>query len=410
MSILSWFQGISLFSNSQSDNSTDNNNKFGNNNLLVNNTVGNNYTDVNGENELLKDRYNIILKQATVSDPSRCINRLRELIVLKGIPLDSFEQQERIVLSTEPISCSLRGKIWKAFLRIKHIDGEHYIHLVEKGSHAEEYGGLMKDIDRTLSFFPHLKRKELSKERKDKLQEVLYKKMKRIINCFLLTHGYISFKQGMSTICTFLLFYMSEVDAYFTYERLLTRVFPTYVHHSESDDLEKEVKGIEGVYAACILVDRMILNLDGELFKCLQKANFPARIWGFPLISSIMCHLFDSQKVVIFWDFFFALGFHMIVPVVYSIIKLKRNEIFKLEKEYKDDPIQLQAKLIGFSHTKLVSETDPFEVITEACNSITKITSDFYKDIEDHLEDIDLCLRICSQPIISKEKNVKLRK
>jgi len=48
----------------------------------------------------------------------------------------------------------VRGNIWKVLLRIKQIDMNHYLTLVRKGSHAEDYERLLSDLDRTLGYFP----------------------------------------------------------------------------------------------------------------------------------------------------------------------------------------------------------------------------------------------------------------
>lgn len=49
---------------------------------------------------------------------------------------------------------SIRRKVWLALLRIKLVDLDHYITLVAQGSQAEDYGSLLKDIDRTIGYFP----------------------------------------------------------------------------------------------------------------------------------------------------------------------------------------------------------------------------------------------------------------
>jgi len=102
--------------------------------------------------------------------------------------------------------------------------------------------------------------------------------MKRIINSFLLTQGSnFNFIQGMSVISTFLLFYMGEVEAFYCFDRLITKVFPTYFNPGS-----EKSKGMEGAYAACELVDFFMSSEDPELFDVLKQYKIPAKSWAFP--------------------------------------------------------------------------------------------------------------------------------
>ena len=117
--------------------------------------------------------------------------------------------------------------------------------------------------------------------------------MKRVINSFLLTYGHkFSFIQGMTVICTFLLMHMSEVEAFYFFERLITKVFPTYVNPAQrvgNSSGNSAEKGIEGVYAACYLLDQLMKDHDPELFKILS----PSKLWAFA--CKLKCLLIGIQ-------------------------------------------------------------------------------------------------------------------
>lgn len=128
----------------------------------------------------------------------------------------------------------------------------------------------------------HLVSGKITKKRQKLLKEELFKKMKRIINSFLLTHGdRYSFIQGMTVFCSLLLLHMSEIEAYYCFDRLCTKVFPTYINPKNRSLQNASVNGMEGVYAACNLVDKLIQIDDPELFKLFQQNKVTARFWAF---------------------------------------------------------------------------------------------------------------------------------
>ncbi|EFC47988.1 predicted protein [Naegleria gruberi] len=49
---------------------------------------------------------------------------------------------------------SIRRRVWLALLRIKQVDLDHYVTLVKQGSQAEDYESFLRDVDRTIGYFP----------------------------------------------------------------------------------------------------------------------------------------------------------------------------------------------------------------------------------------------------------------
>lgn len=70
---------------------------------------------------------------------------LRKLILLEGLPNETEEEKRN-----SGKECSLRGRIWKILLRVKNIDANNYISLVEKGSAQNKlYQKIRNDTFRT---------------------------------------------------------------------------------------------------------------------------------------------------------------------------------------------------------------------------------------------------------------------
>lgn len=68
---------------------------------------------------------------------------LRKLILLEGLPQET--EHERETYDTEG---TLRGRIWKILLRVKKVDAQQYIELVEKRS-SHLYQKIRNDTFRT---------------------------------------------------------------------------------------------------------------------------------------------------------------------------------------------------------------------------------------------------------------------
>ncbi len=179
----------------------------------------------------LRNKYERLLQGGSLakSEVENILETIRKLILEQGLPVE--EQAEANLLRDNIGGCSLRGRIWKALLRIKNIDARFYISCIEQGA-SEKQEKIIQDVYRTLP-------KDI------KFQErVPHSRLVRVLNTFFWNHGgdrsMFVYQQSLSYILAPYLYTMSEVEAFYCFKRLTTKICPTYL-----------MEGSIGVYAGC---------------------------------------------------------------------------------------------------------------------------------------------------------------
>lgn len=101
----------------------------------------------------------------------------------------------------------------------------------------------------------------------------------------------------------------------------------------------------------------------------------------------------DIQIATVYWDFFLSTGFHMVVLCVYAAVKLKRNEL-----------LRMRGKQDNYIQNDVIPNANPHEVVSEVCKLMENVPPRFYNDLVNHLHDVDLCVKICSSPVIDSKQ------
>jgi hypothetical protein len=111
------------------------------------------FVDHTANNELIK-RYEALLAEGQ-SKPNQITdiaNELRQLVLIHGLPQETTNEKKIMShhVNVKGFRSTLRGRIWKAFLRVDVVDSNFYMHLVEKGPEsAITYGNILSDTGRT---------------------------------------------------------------------------------------------------------------------------------------------------------------------------------------------------------------------------------------------------------------------
>jgi len=143
----------------------------------------------------------------------------------------------------------------------------------------------------------------------------------RVLNCFVLSHQpHFTYCQGMNTICAPFLFTMSEVEAYYSFERLLTNQFPLYWVSSHI-----------GAQAGCMLVDAVLKEVDHTLFAHLESHKLSAYLYAFSCVSSLSASVPPFSELLQLWDFLIAFGPHFNILCVAAQIISLREELLNSE-------------------------------------------------------------------------------
>lgn len=106
-----------------------------------------------GETEL-RHKYENLLSEGN-ANPQRiheCIEQIRELILIEGLPAETEREKEIMKGSRATVgeTGTLRGRIWKALLRIDVVDVNYYLDLVERGpDDSKIYEKITLDTPRT---------------------------------------------------------------------------------------------------------------------------------------------------------------------------------------------------------------------------------------------------------------------
>ncbi|UIZ27711.1 hypothetical protein KXD40_005547 [Peronospora effusa] len=261
----------------------------------------------------LRQQYDALLADDSITSDYERWRELKRLVIVKGLPRDEDSTPD-----ANSSLCSLRGRVWKAFLGVENdVDMTKYAALVGRG--ASHYDGdIRNDTFRTFRGDPEF------------AQRVPEEKLVRLLNVFINelgsdpgdekqiegkhAHGgnlplirfenksknkivevvkmiFLSYVQGMNVLCAPLLYVLPEPDAYHTFCQLIVRHCPHY--------MAPQLKGVE---KGCALVDKCLQTLDPELYQHLLKRGITARIYALPLILSLFACVPPLHELLRVWD------------------------------------------------------------------------------------------------------------
>ncbi|KAF4040703.1 Rab-GTPase-TBC domain [Phytophthora infestans] len=276
----------------------------------------------------LRQQYDALLAGDSITADYERWRELKRLVIVHGLPRD-----EGFVTDVEGSNvslCSLRGRVWKAFLGVENdVDMTKYAALVGRG--ASHYDGdIRNDTFRTF-------RGDL-----EFAQRVPEEKLVRLLNVFINELGSnpgeekqddgetarngnlpsIRYVQGMNVLCAPLLYVLPEADAYHTFCQLLVRHCPHY--------MAPQLKGVE---KGCALVDKCLETLDPDLYQHLSSRGITARIYALPLILSLFACVPPLHELLRVWDVLFAVGVHFVVVLAVAHTVLLREQLLKLDMD-----------------------------------------------------------------------------
>ncbi|KAL0478708.1 cell cycle arrest protein BUB2 [Acrasis kona] len=324
------------------------------------------------------------VKDSNQNSINQSLEQLRLIVMLDGIPEETEEERRGLIdtsntyrkkglerisdsdrrklreaTTNRTLLCSLRGRLWKIFLRIKVVDVNYYFNLVEKGpSEKAEAEAINNDVFRTFS-----------SDHEFKLR-VPDSKLLRMLNAFIHSYSGIAFQQGMSLLAAPFLFCLSEADAFYCYKRFVTRICSAYYTHE-----------MTGCYAGVELVMELLEMLDPELSEHIpQRIN---RVWAFKYVSSFSTNQKPLSEALKLWDFFFAFGFHFNIVCIVAQAIMIREQLLK-EKE-NECLLRLQ---------KMDECIDARMIINVAIHLLRDIPEDFYKQLSQHTHNLDVVKHI----------------
>lgn len=207
----------------------------------------------------LRDQYEQLLKpkKSTKGDVQDRYEKLRRLVVLKGIPPESIRER-----MTHKSLCSLRGRIWKMLLGVRVVDASQYIRYVSIRPPVEMQNKIEKDIERTL------------KKNIDYHQRVSDGQLRRVLNAYVSwvhegSNGANGlYVQGMNVLAAPFLYVMNELDAFACLCRLLNHHCPRYI-----------TKDLKGAHDGAQLLQTIVEFIDPELSNHLST-TYQGVAWG----------------------------------------------------------------------------------------------------------------------------------
>ena len=249
--------------------------------------------------------------QAPALDPNlriaKALRTLREIVLEKGLPATPEEEFKAL---RERGKTTTRGNLWKILLGARQVSCEEYVELVKRGPSAC-HGKVADDAFRTFASDRHF------------TASVTQEQLVRVLNA--LVHdcqrrsgpaGEVVYVQGMNAICGLLLTVMNELDAFAALAALAQRHCPLYM-----------CKCLDGVQAACRLVDEALAHYDPPLAAHLHAKGLRAHIYAFPWVLSLGTSLPPLSEAARIFDYLLASGVHSIVCIAVARLRHIRDAL-----------------------------------------------------------------------------------
>eukprot|EP01095_Lingulamoeba_sp_RSL-Kostka_P013691 TRINITY_DN572_c1_g1_i1.p1 TRINITY_DN572_c1_g1~~TRINITY_DN572_c1_g1_i1.p1 ORF type:complete len:378 (-),score=84.29 TRINITY_DN572_c1_g1_i1:108-1241(-) len=364
----------------------------------------NNYNDnITFENynvklKTIEEKFEFVLREGNETNAiDKASVELKKLILLEGIPIESEERQEL------PETACLRGKIWKALLKVS-VKDSHYLEMLEtiqKDRETQNYMSRLHDkikvdIDRTLKQELFFQKESIHKIVLRILMVLAYEYYMDHFeeiqeqNNTELTSGYT---QGMTAIVFHFIFLMPEIDAYFCCSKIWKKMIPTYLRASE----------LNGCYDSLILLFSIIKNCDTELYNKLTANKHIVNGSFFKLMQALWSlnsapPFSESLKL---WDFHLAFGLHFNISTTAARLLLIRDKLINSKNPYQhlnhsgnDSLPDLESQYITSLSYKLcwrMSEEEYQLLLRHAIDESFNITD--YSNLDSDLVDLLVDLR-----------------
>jgi len=291
------------------------------------------------------------------------LRKLKRLVVLRGIPDEKrISAVRKYRQRNERKSHRLRGHIWKALLGVGRVDSNRYLKYVKMGEHPEYGEKIRNDAFRTFQNDQRF------------AARVPETKLLRVLNAFVHAHSTeneeerlsFAYVQGMNALCGPLLYVLPELDAFYCFEVLVTQLVPGYVW-----------KNMNGVLSGCHLVEECLKQFDITLWEHMtKKLKVSSKVYAFaPLLTLSACSP-PLENVLQLWDFYFAAGVHLNVPVLAAQFILRRQSILKANKD------ELPSYLTG----RQPLEVKPQSLLSLAYPLFLKLPKDFFNELIEHTQ------------------------
>eukprot|EP00468_Gymnochlora_sp_CCMP2014_P010163 CAMPEP_0167753222 /NCGR_PEP_ID=MMETSP0110_2-20121227/7587_1 /TAXON_ID=629695 /ORGANISM="Gymnochlora sp., Strain CCMP2014" /LENGTH=493 /DNA_ID=CAMNT_0007638951 /DNA_START=29 /DNA_END=1507 /DNA_ORIENTATION=- len=319
------------------------------------------------------------------------ILQLRRAVLFEGI-------NEPVKLKL-PVKTTFRGQIWKICAGVMYQDmkdpiGE-YIKLLKKGPNRSV------STDNTGSNIYKRLREDSYRVAEHQDKKGMEDRTVRILNCFTYSYPSIGYKQGLMFMLRCLLTCMNEVDAYYTFCHLMKKEVKTYY-----------LGRFTGAFAACRLVDMILVKCDPELHKAIKKISFKSQIFHLTYTLKLVQPFMSQKKPVIevvkLWDVFFTLGFPFMVLAVAALYMLIRHKLMKCTR------MQQYSNLLGDEALNELSKHFYSRSITGIMTLNLQIIGKdrkLMKAIKEHTSDLALCERLKDwnnlHPFTPKESTLK---
>ncbi|ETN24981.1 hypothetical protein PPTG_01131 [Phytophthora nicotianae INRA-310] len=300
--------------------------------------------------EQLRQQYDALLAGDPITADYERWRELKRLVIVHGLPRDEGFATD--IEGSNASLCSLRGRVWKAFLGVENdVDMTKYAALVGRG--ASHYDGdIRNDTFRTfrgdLEFAQRVPEEKLvrllnvfinelgSSPGEEKQEDgdnarngnlpsirwVAFAFWQNNVFFFFNKVGRSRYVQGMNVLCAPLLYVLPEPDAYHTFCQLIVRHCPHY--------MAPQLKGVE---KGCALVDKCLQTLDPDLYQHLSSRGITARIYALPLILSLFACVPPLHELLRVWDVLFAVGVHFVVVLAVAHTVLLREQLLKMDMD-----------------------------------------------------------------------------
>ncbi|KAJ9095491.1 hypothetical protein QFC20_006634 [Naganishia adeliensis] len=262
---------------------------------------------------------NLSSNPTSSSDISDNLKRLRRLVLTRGIPEDSEDED----------GISIRARVWKLLLRIDRISAEDYLRWVDMGP-SEMSAKIKNDTFRTLATDLTFK----GKVREDMLIRLLeafawknshgqalqeYSGLPSNAYSEKKEKGRLEFAyvQGMNVLSApFLYTLPSEIEAFACFSKFIETCCPLYVQPT-----------LTGVHRGLELLDKCLQAVDVELYDHLRNKNLSAELYAFPSVLTLCACTPPLDQVLKLWDFLLAFGVHLNILCVIAQLLIMRDDL-----------------------------------------------------------------------------------
>lgn len=126
-----------------------------------------------------------------------------------------------------------------------------------------------------------------------------------------------TYVQGMNVLAApFLYAARSEVEAFVSFHRLLTKEVPGYIRGA-----------MTGVHRGLALVDKVLAIVDPKLSMHLMAKGLSAKIYAFPSVLTLCACTPPLPEVLRLWDFLFAYGPHLNILCIVAQLIMMRTDL-----------------------------------------------------------------------------------